>query len=92
MARHLRRSGHSVELVEGKLKRSMELANKLGARFTMIVGETEMASGRYALKNMASGEQESLTWEEVSARLAAPNPTGAANREDPVPAFQPSTK
>src|SRR6185312_17473148 len=30
MARDLRRSGISVELSEGKLKRSMELANKLG--------------------------------------------------------------
>ena len=38
----------------------MELANKLGARFTLIVGDNEMAAGRYALKNMATGEQESL--------------------------------
>jgi histidyl-tRNA synthetase len=70
MARDFRRSGHSVELVEGKLKRAMELANKLGARFTLIVGENEMAAGRYALKNMASGEQENLTQEEVASRLA----------------------
>ena len=57
MARDFRRAGLSVELVEGKLKRAMELANKLGARFTLIVGENEMAAGRYALKNMATGEQ-----------------------------------
>ena len=43
---------------EGKLKRAMELANKLGARFTLIVGDNEMAAGRYTLKNMATGEQE----------------------------------
>ena len=30
MARDLRLRGLSVELVEGKLKRAMELANKLG--------------------------------------------------------------
>jgi len=70
MARDFRRAGFSVELVEGKLKRVMELANKLGARYTLIVGENEMAAGRYALKNMASGQQESLTREEISARLA----------------------
>ena len=70
MARDFRRSGHSVELVEGKLKRAMELANKLGARFALIIGDNEMAARRYALKNMASGEQENLTQEEVAARLA----------------------
>jgi histidyl-tRNA synthetase len=38
--------GASVELVEGKLKRAMELANKLGARFTLILGDDEIAAGR----------------------------------------------
>ena len=45
MARDFRRAGLSVELAEGKLKRAMELANKLGARFTLIVGDNEMAAG-----------------------------------------------
>ena len=70
MARDLRRSGVSVELSEGKLKRGMELANKLGARYTMIVGDNELAAGRFALKNMSTGEQESLTSDEIAARLA----------------------
>ncbi len=73
MARDLRASGHSVELVEGKLKRAMELANKFGARYTLIVGDNEMAEGRYALKNMTTGEQEKLTRDDVAARLAANN-------------------
>jgi len=71
MARDLRRSGHSVELVEGKLKRTMELANKFGARFALIVGDNEMAAGRYAFKNMTTGEQENLTPDEIASRLAA---------------------
>jgi histidyl-tRNA synthetase len=71
MARDFRRAGVSVELVEGKLKRVMELANKLGARFTMIVGDNEMAAGRYALKDMASGLQDDLTRDEIADRLAA---------------------
>jgi histidyl-tRNA synthetase len=70
MARDLRSSGHSVELVEGKLKRSMELANKFGARFALIVGDNEMAAGRYAFKNMTTGEQENLTRDEIASRLA----------------------
>jgi histidyl-tRNA synthetase len=70
LARDFRSSGLCVELAEGKLKRVMELANKLGARFVLIVGENEMAAGRYALKNMSTGEQESLTRDEIAARLA----------------------
>ena len=31
--------------MEGKLKRAMELANKLGARFTLIIGDNEIADG-----------------------------------------------
>jgi histidyl-tRNA synthetase len=73
MARDLRASGVSVEVVEGKLKRAMELANKFGAKFTLIVGDNEMAEGRYALKNMTTGEQEKLTRDEIAARLANPN-------------------
>jgi histidyl-tRNA synthetase len=70
MARDLRRSGLSVELSEGKLKRGMELANKLGARYALIVGDNELAAGRFALKDMSTGEQETLTPDEISARLA----------------------
>jgi histidyl-tRNA synthetase len=71
MARDFRRAGLSVELAEGKLKRAMELANKLSARYTLIVGDNEMAAGRYALKNMSSGEQLDLTQDEIAAKLAA---------------------
>jgi len=70
LARDLRRLGVSVEIAaEGKLKRAMELANKLGARFTLILGDDEIASGRYTLKNMATGEQQSATREELRERL-----------------------
>ena len=70
LARDARRSGYSVEVTaDGKLKRAMELANKLGARYTLIVGENEIAAGRYALKNMASGEQIEVAREEIAQRL-----------------------
>jgi histidyl-tRNA synthetase len=62
LARDLRRSGVSVEMADGgKLKRAMELANKLGARYALIVGENEIAAGEYAMKNMQSGEQRHVT-------------------------------
>ena len=56
-----RRASRWNWLAEGKLKRAMELANKLGARYTLIVGDNEIAAGPYALKNMETGEQEKLT-------------------------------
>lgn len=72
LAQHLRSAGCSVELgLEGKLKRSLELANKMGARFALIVGETEIASGKYALKNMQSGEQETVAGDELLARITS---------------------
>ena len=32
----------------------------MGARFVLMVGENEMAAGKYALKDMKTGEQETL--------------------------------
>ena len=69
VARELRRRGVAVEMAEGKLKRAMELANKLGARYTLIVGDDEIAEGRYTLKNMSTGEQRKLTPDEIAAEL-----------------------
>ncbi len=69
LARDLRRVGASVEIAEGKLKRALELANKLGARFTLIVGDNEIDAGRYALKEMATGRQEEVTRDEIALKL-----------------------
>jgi histidyl-tRNA synthetase len=70
LARELRRRGVSVEVpAEGKLKRLMELANKLAARYTLILGEDEINAGKFTLKDMASGTQESLTRDELIERL-----------------------
>ena len=60
IARKLRDSGISVELPaeEMKFKKSLGLADKLGARYALILGEDEVASGSYSLKNLADGKQE----------------------------------
>jgi histidyl-tRNA synthetase len=74
IAREMRKFGHSVEVAsDGKLKRAMELANKLGARYALIIGENEINSGRYALKNMASGDQEQIARDEIAGRLRVNN-------------------
>jgi len=70
LARDLRTAGFSVELgLDGKLKRSLELANKLAARFTLIVGDNEIAAGQYTLKNMQSGEQATSARAELAQRI-----------------------
>ncbi len=62
LAGEIRKLDRSVEVgTERKLKRMLELANKLAARYTLIVGDNEIASQSYTLKNMESGEQETLT-------------------------------
>lgn len=62
LAAELRGAGLSVERsVDHKLKRALEVANKMGARFALILGDTEIAAGTYLLKDMASGEQKSLS-------------------------------
>lgn len=70
LARDLRREGKSVEvLAGGKLKRAMELANKLGARYALLLGDDEIAAGQYSLKNMQSGEQRRVTRDELFAQI-----------------------
>jgi histidyl-tRNA synthetase len=70
LASALRQSGLSVELgLDARLKRSLELANKMGARFALIAGDTELAAGSFQLKDMASGEQRPVSREELFERL-----------------------
>jgi histidyl-tRNA synthetase len=43
---------------EGKsLKSQMRRADKLGARYSVVIGENEVASGKAGVKRMADGEQ-----------------------------------
>ena len=48
-----------------KMKKQMSYANAHNVPFVALVGETEMAEGRITLKNMTTGEQQSLTIEEA---------------------------
>ena len=62
LVRELRAQGLSVEIDYDpmKIKKAMGIANKLQARFAIIIGEGELASGKYQVKDMASGEQKEL--------------------------------
>jgi histidyl-tRNA synthetase len=71
LARRVREAGVStiVDLEGRKLKKSLAVANSLAARFTLIVGEDEMKSGAYALRDMTTGEQRSLTEADLVSAL-----------------------
>jgi histidyl-tRNA synthetase len=62
IAKKLRACGLAVELPpeEMKFKKSLGLADKLGARYALIIGEDEVASGTYTLKRLADAEQKKL--------------------------------
>jgi histidyl-tRNA synthetase len=59
IACELQARGISVEFdYEGKsMKSQMRRADKLSCRYTLIIGESELASGRAPLKEMATGVQ-----------------------------------
>ncbi|MGH9431739.1 MAG: histidine--tRNA ligase [Terriglobia bacterium] len=68
-ARRLRHHGLSVEMTyePAKLKKMLGAANRLGARFAVIIGESELASSRFQVKDMASGEQRPVEPDHVAA-------------------------
>ncbi|HYL11296.1 MAG TPA: histidine--tRNA ligase [Candidatus Acidoferrales bacterium] len=62
IARRLRDAGVAVELPPGEMKfgKALGLADKLGARYALIIGEDELASGQFTVKRLADGEQKKL--------------------------------
>jgi histidyl-tRNA synthetase len=72
LARRLRDAGASVVIdLEGrKLRKSLDIANKLSARHALIVGEDEIREGVYVLRDMSTGEQQKLTEKELIDRLS----------------------
>jgi len=52
-----------------KLDKQMNYANDKKIPFVIVIGGDEMASGNLTFKNMASGEQEKLTIEEIIRKL-----------------------
>ncbi len=71
VAHRLRQAGIRVELehrdtgLKGQLKR----ADKLRARLALIVGDNELHSGKFALKELATGQQYEVAEADLEARL-----------------------
>jgi histidyl-tRNA synthetase len=62
-AKTLRNAGFRVELPATDLKfgKALERASKLGSRFALILGDNEIQSGEWTLKNLATSEQQKLS-------------------------------
>ena len=71
LARELRRHDLVVELGDEsfRLKKSFEAATKAGAKYILIVGENEVKSDAFALKNLATGEQVSVPRKELAKKI-----------------------
>jgi histidyl-tRNA synthetase len=67
----LRQEGVRSELDYGGggLKKQMGIADKLGARYTLIIGENELKSGKAILRNMATQEQKELPLSDLASAL-----------------------
>jgi histidyl-tRNA synthetase len=63
IARKLREAGVAVELPadEMKFKKSLGLADKLGAKYALILGEDEVDSGTFTLKRLKDADQKKMT-------------------------------
>ena len=63
MAKQLREYGYWAEydVVGRGLKAQLKYANKIGAAFTVVLGDDELSSGKVKLKNMEKGEELELS-------------------------------
>ena len=72
VAAQLRAAGVSVAVSadpEGGAGKQLGAAGKLGARYALVIGESEVAARTVGLKDLGSGQQEPLSLEDAIARL-----------------------
>ncbi|MEU0271024.1 histidine--tRNA ligase [Streptomyces sp. NPDC006307] len=69
----LRRAGVATDFAYGGrgLKGAMKMANRSGARYTLVAGERDLADSVVQLKDMESGEQEAVALDSVVEVLQA---------------------
>jgi histidyl-tRNA synthetase len=71
LVRELRAQGLSVEIDYDpmKIKKAMGVASKLQARFAIIIGEGEISTGRYQVKDMTTGQQQEMEPGSIAAYM-----------------------
>ncbi len=56
-----------IDLLERSMKAQMRAADKSGAKYTFILGGSEVASGEATLKNMTDGQQHKIKLSEINS-------------------------
>ena len=71
----LRASGirTSIDLLGKSVKAQMKYANKINARFSLIIGDNELETGQVVIKNMNDGENETVKIAEISSFIKSKN-------------------
>ena len=71
VVRDLRDNGISADMdFNGrKVKAQMKSADRKNAAYVIVIGETELESGKVALKRMSTGEQQELAFEELAGAI-----------------------
>ena len=74
IAYRLRKAGimTEIDLAARSMKAQMREANRIRASYALFIGRTEIESGLYALKNLVTSEQRSLSLEAVLEILREP--------------------
>jgi len=54
-----------IEMKNKKVKKSFEYANKTNIKFVIVVGEDEINKNEYTVKDMSTGEQQTLSLEKL---------------------------
>lgn len=64
----LRKEGIRAErdYLERSVKAQMKFANKIGAKYSMVLGDDEIARGKATVKNMETGEQNEVSFSEIA--------------------------
>lgn len=75
LAGELRTAGIAVDVMyrQCKFKKKMEYANKISVPYLVIIGEEEIATGQYTLKDMTTGEQFRLSVNDLIEKLSRDN-------------------
>jgi histidyl-tRNA synthetase len=69
----IRNAGSSgdMDYFEGSLKSQMRIANKIGVRYTVIVGEEELSKNMVILRNMQTKEQKEVKIDNIIDELSS---------------------
>src|SRR5437868_2752667 len=62
----LRRAGIAADMAyRGNMKKRLSRANDMGASYALIIGDVELDSGQAQLKNLTTGEQRAVSFDQI---------------------------